>query len=466
MAPKRKVAASRPSSPPAASSRRSVRRKAGGPPPAAAPDSPPLDDGDGGDSSDSPEEEPQARDYLSPLSGELLALILLHLSPPLEPDLQSLFHFSLANKSLLPHVRLHMYRELKIDTRTNAHAMHRTLHGNDVNKSVKNITADVGAMAKTSSQWLGWFLFHSMHSLCGIIGSCRTLLTLTLYLPSEGSAWTQSLCSSLSELRLLHTLTKDLVKSKEGCRGAGRHDGMDVGWRPNKSFAMWSVSQFIKPLATLKSLHTLRLCGISSDSSTSPPQSQHNCKLTEVVLIEVNITNTDLLHILGNAQSLKRLTLWRSSLLSKRGLSHVLKRCPNLVELRIGGSWFGAKDEDDTNFPLDISIGFLPHLRILHVSGSLISPSILLNPATNLSHLLVVACPSFTPQAVHSALAKMRSDPSPVAKLTLPEMGWTGNAGDIWTETWKFTVRATADAKGVVLEDGKTGEEPEDSDNE
>lgn len=82
-----------------------------------------------------------------------------------------------------------------------------------------------------------------MHSLCGIIGSCRTLLTLTLYLPSEGSAWTQSLCSSLSELRLLHTLTKDLVQSKEGRRGAGRQDGMDVGWRPNKSFAMWSVSQ-------------------------------------------------------------------------------------------------------------------------------------------------------------------------------------------------------------------------------
>ena len=121
---------------------------------------------------------------------------------------------------------------------------------------------------------------------------------------------------------------------------------------------------------------------------------------------------------------------------------------------------------DDTNFPLDISIGHLPHLRILHVSGSLISPALLLNPATNLSHLLVVACPSFTPQAVHSALAKMRSDPSPIERLTLPEMGWSGPAGDLWNDTWKFTVNATAEAKGVILEDGKNGEEAEESDTE
>lgn len=94
---------------------------------------------------------------LSPLSAELLALILYHLSPPAAPDLKSLFNAALLSKGLLPHVRLHMYRELHIDTRTNAHAMHRTLHGNDVSKTVKNVTADVGAMAKTSSQWLGAF---------------------------------------------------------------------------------------------------------------------------------------------------------------------------------------------------------------------------------------------------------------------------------------------------------------------
>ena len=107
-----------------------------------------------------------------------------------------------------------------------------------------------------------------MHSLCGIIGSCRTLLTLTLYLPSEGSAWTQSLCSSLSELRLLHTLTKDVVASKEGRRGAGRHDGMDVGWRPNKSFAMWSVSQVSRgPSLLSQGLNADPLLGDSSSSN-------------------------------------------------------------------------------------------------------------------------------------------------------------------------------------------------------
>lgn len=60
-----------------------------------------------------------------------------------------------------------------------------------------------------------------------------------------------------------------------------------------------------------------------------------------------SITNSDLLHLLGNASQLKKLTLWRSSLLSKRGLTHLLKKCPNLVELRVGGSWFGAKEEGE-----------------------------------------------------------------------------------------------------------------------
>jgi hypothetical protein len=53
----------------------------------------------------------------------------------------------------------------------------------------------------------------------------------------------------------------------------------------------------------------------------------------------------------------------------------------------------------------------------------------------------------------------MRSDPAPVAKLTLPEMGWKTPAGEQWTDTWRFTVRATAEAKGVVLEDGKVNVE-------
>ncbi|SCZ96134.1 BZ3500_MvSof-1268-A1-R1_Chr8-1g10027 [Microbotryum saponariae] len=443
-------------------------------------------------------------DRLTHLSSELLALILAHLSPKTEPDLSSLYRCALVCKGLLPHVRLHMYRDLRIDTRVHAHAMHRTLHGNDVNRAVKTIVADVGMMAKTSSQWVGeyptpeiktfvsrgslilalastgWFLFHSMHSLCGIIGSCRTLLSLTICLPAEATAWTQSLCSALVDLKMLHTLVKDLDPSREGAPGVGRAEGMDVGWRPRKSTSMWSVSQLLKPLASLRSLTTLRLCGISSDSSTNPPTAPHQLRLTEVVLIEVNITNTDLLHLLGNVTTLRKLTLWCSSLLSKRGLTHVLKRCPNLVELRVGGSWFGAKDEDDTNFPLDASLASLPRLRVIHVSGSLISPAILLLPSTNLEHLLVHGAPAFTPLAIHSALARMRSDPSPIARLTLPEMVLQGEGAhtssggrqklgstcaDVgWTEHWLFTVKATAQAKGVILENGREGMEGREDD--
>ena len=113
---------------------------------------------------------------------------------------------------------------------------------------------------------------------------------------------------------------------------------------------------------------------------------------------------------------------------------------------------------EDANFPIDLSIAFLPHLRLLHVSGSLVSPAILLNSLTNLNHLLVVSCPSFAPPAIHAALAKMRSDPSPIVKLTLPEMGWR-NGGvapgqEPWNESWRFSVRVTAEAKGVTLDDG------------
>ena len=277
--------------------------------------------------------QPKRVDRLSPLSSELLASILHQLSPASAPDLLSLFHFSTVSKHLAVHVKTHLYRHLSITTRTDAHAVHRTLHGNELARCVKSIDADVSKMAKTSSQWLGtshrltskideihtyplfsklgWFLFHSMHSLSGIIASCRTLLTLTLFLPSEASAWTQSLCNSLVDLRFLHTLTKDMEIAPHAAggatTGAGRHEGMDVGWKQKRSVAMWSVSQvcpfiptaflpicadsrlrqFLKPLATLKSLHTLRLCGISSDSSTTPPLPHHTLRLIEVVLIEV-----------------------------------------------------------------------------------------------------------------------------------------------------------------------------------
>ena len=57
----------------------------------------------------------------------------------------------------------------------------------------------------------------------------------------------------------------------------------------------------------------------------------------------------------------------------------------------------------------------------------------------------------------------MRSDPAPIVKLTLPEMGWR-NGGvapgqEAWNESWRFSVRVTAEAKGVALDDGsKDGE--------
>ncbi|GAA5944961.1 hypothetical protein JCM3775_005513 [Rhodotorula graminis] len=466
-------------------------------------------------------------DHFALLSSELISLVLAHLvavpasaAPDTKPDLHSLAMVALTCKRLLPHARVALYRDLRVETRVQAHAVHRTLHGSDISKSVRSVTANVESMAKTSSQWIGWFLFHSMHSLCGIIGSCRHLLTLTLYQPADSSAWTNSLCQSFVDLKNLHTLIKDLEASSDGKGGgAGKNEGMDVGWRARKSTSMWAVSQFVKPLSTLKSLHTLRLCGISSDSSTLPAPPLHSLRLTEVVLIEVNITNTDLMQLLGDARQVKRFTLWRSSLLSKRGLAHVLKKCPSLVELRIGGSWFGAKEEDDKNFPLNDSLPYLPHLKVLHVSGSLISPAALEIPSVQLSHLYVHGAPSWTPQAVHAALSKMAHDPPAAARLTLPEMrdpeeiareeeeraaaaaaavqglasrrarrqaaavaqqaaqaaaqavagiGVANAAG--WNETWRFTVRKTGEAKGCVVDDrmfpGDRGVGIDDSDSD
>lgn len=133
-------------------------------------------------------DKPLLVDRLSTLSPELISLILLHLTnDEVDPnavgvnagalvngailipavtttiDLQTLFQLSLVSKNLLPHIRTYLYRNLKIDTRTNAHAMHRTLHGNDISKMVKHIEADVATMAKTSSQWVGKSKFYTVH---------------------------------------------------------------------------------------------------------------------------------------------------------------------------------------------------------------------------------------------------------------------------------------------------------------
>lgn len=59
---------------------------------------------------------------------------------------------------------------------------------------------------------------------------------------------------------------------------------------------------------------------------------------------------------------------------------------------------------------------------------------------------------SWTPQATHAALCKMRSDPFPaVARLTLPEMVAAGPADAVWTSNWVFSIKATCQAKGVEL---------------
>lgn len=258
--------------------RTSRRTKLRSPSPAAPPAAPPATTPRAGKRTKSKAPKTPPADYLSPLSSELLSLILHHLSPHNSPDLASVFNVALVSKNLLPHARLHLYRELRIDTRTNAHAMHRTLHANDVNKAVKSVTADVGSMAKTSSAWLGWFLFHSMHSLCGIIGSCRTLLSLTLYLPADASAWTQSLCSSLVDLKLLHTLTKDMDRSSGSSGGgAGRREGMDVGWKPRRSVAMWSVSQVSRPPSLPRDDADVPHCSSSSPSRPFDPCTHSAC---------------------------------------------------------------------------------------------------------------------------------------------------------------------------------------------
>ncbi|KAM0787063.1 hypothetical protein ACM66B_006326 [Microbotryomycetes sp. NB124-2] len=420
-------------------------------------------------------------DRLASLSSELISLILSFLSPQEAPDLASLANLCLVSKSMVPHCRTALYRNLRIETRLKAHALHRTLHSaTRTNKLVRKIEADVGSMARTSSHWTGWFLFHSMHSLCGIIGNCRNVLSLTIYFPMDSAAWTQSLFKSFVDLKYLKELNKDLVPSTARARGAGAKEGMDIGWRPKKRAALWSVTQFLRPLSSFRQLHTLRLCGMASDSSMSVPNSLHSCRLTEVVLVDINVTNTDLLYLLGQASNVKKLTIWGSSILSKKGLGHVLRKTTSLVELKIGGSWFGAKEDDDLVFPIDLAMPTLPSLKNLQISGSLISPNILLSPSTNLSLLVVSNCSAFTPLAVHTSLANMTSDGvcSAVQKLCLPDvvpgrvagglartnnttMTGGGEGGGLsslnggnetWDEKWIFGVKALCEAKGVVLE--------------
>lgn len=58
-------------------------------------------------------------------------------------------------RELLTHARLALYRDLHVETRVQAHALHRALHANAMSKDVRHVTANVVLMAKTSSQWNG-----------------------------------------------------------------------------------------------------------------------------------------------------------------------------------------------------------------------------------------------------------------------------------------------------------------------
>lgn len=107
---------------------------------------------------------------------------------------------------------------------------------------------------------------------------------------------------------------------------------------------------------------------------------------------------------------------------------------------------------DDAVYPIDTSIHLLPNLRVLQVAGGLVSPAILTHSSTQLDHLLVTCSTSWTPQATHAALCKMRSEPGPaVARLTLPEMVGAGPGDGVWTSNWIFSIKATCQAKGVEL---------------
>lgn len=143
---------------------------------------------------------------------------------------------------------------------------------------------------------------------------------------------------------------------------------------------------------------------------------------------------------------------------------------------------------DDKHFPLNDVLPILTRLKVLHISGSLISPSALEIPTVALSHLFVHACAAWTPSAVHASLSKMSHDPPAVSRLTLPAMAESNSSSSSrsnhlgrrhnnnnnaaasttgqataqgWNETWRFTVRKTGEAKGCIVEASMSETDPE-----
>lgn len=102
---------------------------------------------------------PEPVDRLTDLPRELLQQILSCVLLPSEAggqaDRHSLARLALANRKLAVQVRSALYRELDIDTRVQAHAIHRTLHGQVMARGVKRLTANIENMVKASSSWPG-----------------------------------------------------------------------------------------------------------------------------------------------------------------------------------------------------------------------------------------------------------------------------------------------------------------------
>lgn len=102
---------------------------------------------------------PEPIDHLTILPRELLQQIISCVALPAEaggkPDRNSLAKLALVNHKLAVQVRSALYRELDIETRVQAHAIHRTLHGREMARGVKRLTANIESMVKTSTSWPG-----------------------------------------------------------------------------------------------------------------------------------------------------------------------------------------------------------------------------------------------------------------------------------------------------------------------
>lgn len=221
---------------------------------------------------------------------EVWYLILTQLDPLSQSQTALLSHSM--HRLVIPH----LYRSPRLTTRTSAHALHRTLHLSPLANQVKSLKADVGQMARTSSAWQGWFLYHALHSLVGILSATLHLRELSLFLPIETGPWTNSLTQTLALLPNLTTLTKDLIptpyqEEHDSCLGS--RERLPIPWRIKRGFVVWSLETLLVGLEGMGSLERLRLAGLSSDSVTSSMgiggrrEPSTRTGFIEVVLVEI-----------------------------------------------------------------------------------------------------------------------------------------------------------------------------------